>query len=180
VSGQFKHADSNAYPTPFLLRSSDNTITTNIMLGKNNNFSIENLPPGDYIITYASRAMNRSSAVIKEFTLANVAITDLYIDNNEQGSLASPQGYLMVLPLTEQGLPLAGTKVWLEADGEILTPPFETGAIKGFSPQAGKKYILQVEHPGYGSISKEITVKSMDELTTQEILKPLIIIMFKE
>ena len=85
----------------------------------------------------------------------------------------------MVLVVTEDGLPLPGTQVWIEKDGQKIYPHFDTDNGKSFGGEVGE-YTLYAEYPGYRKVQQKVRIKSKEGLNTQEILKPVVITMLKE
>jgi len=175
LSGKIIPYDLNRPQSSLLLRSADQTITMDIRPDSDGSYEVSNLPFGDYIIGKASVALSRQSK-LKEVSLAanehknlNIEIPDIEKDND---------GYLVVLVVTEDGLPLAGTDIWLERAGETVAPHFDGDKSKSLKGGPGE-WILRAEYPGYKSVRRKVTMKSKEKYNTQEILKPVVITMSK-
>lgn len=175
LSGKIVPYDPKKPQSPLLLRSADQTITMDIRPDSNGSYKIGNLPFGDYIIGKASVAFSKQSK-LKEVSLAanEHKNLDIEVDDIEK----SNDGYLCVLVVTEGGLPLAGTDVWLERADEIVVPHFEGEKSKSLKGEPGE-WILHARYPGYKSVRRKVTMKSIKEYNTQEILEPVVITMSK-
>jgi protocatechuate 3,4-dioxygenase beta subunit len=176
LSGKVIYPVSEKYPRPLRLRSVNQEITAIIQPGADRNYEIKNLPAGQYIFGYTSVALSRQSN-IKELKLKEGENKKLDIEVDDIGR--NHGGYLIVVVVTEEGLPLTGTNVWLEKDGDDIMPHFNSGKGQSFSGDAGE-YTLHAEYPGYREIQQKVNIKSKEGLTTQEILKPLVITMIGE
>lgn len=171
LSGKILVNDREKIQRAFRLRSIDQEVTLAFRPDNDGSYRIDYLPAGDYIIGKASVALSRYSN-LKEFSLTEGEnkILDVEIDANNNGR----EGYLVVMVVTEDGLPLAGTEVWLERYGEMVYPHFDSDKSKSFAGDAGN-YTLYAQYPGYKMIQQTVQVKSKEGLSTQEILKPLVI-----
>ncbi len=175
LSGKIIPYDLNRPQSPLLLRSADQTITMDIRPDSDGSYKVGNLPFGDYIIGKASVALSRQSK-LKEVRLAANEHKNLNIEIPDVEK--SQDGYLVVMVVTEDGLPLAGTDVWLERAGETIIPHFEGDKSKSLKGEPGE-WILHARYPGYKSVRRKVTMKSKEEYNTQEILKPVVITMSK-
>jgi hypothetical protein len=136
-------------------------------------YKIGNLPFGDYIIGKTAVALSRQSK-LKEVSLSANEHKNLNIEIGDIGK--GYDGYLVVLVVTEEGLPLAGTDVWLERAGETVVPHFDGDKSKSLKGEPGE-WILHARYPGYKSVRRKVAMKSKKEYNTQEILKPVVITM---
>ena len=175
MSGNIISSDPDIPQVPFILRSIDQELTMKIKRKVDGSYKIANLPAGDYIIGNSSAALNRRSN-IKEVSLKSGENKKLDIEVDSIGRKYG--GYLVVVVVTEEGLPLAGTKVWLEKGGDIIEPHFDSDKSQSFAGDAGE-YTLYAEYPGYRKIQQRVSIKSKEGLNTQEILKPVVITMSK-
>lgn len=175
LSGKIVSTDPKELQIPLMLRSISQEITMGIQPAADWNYEIGNLPAGDYIIGRALVALSRES-IIKGVSLKSGENKKLDIEVDAIGKKHG--GYLVVVVVTEEGLPLAGTKVWLEKSGVIIEPHFDSDKSKSFAGDAGE-YILFAEHPGYRKIQQNVNIKSKEGLSTQEILTPVVITMSK-
>jgi RNA polymerase sigma factor (sigma-70 family) len=175
LSGKIIPHDPRKPRSPLMLRSVDRTITMDIQPAADGSYKIANLPFGDYIIGKTAVALSRQSK-LKEVSLAagehknlNIEIGDIQKGND---------GYMVVLVVTEDGLPLPGTDVWLERADKTVVPHFEGDKSRSLKGDPGE-WILHAEYPGYKSVRRKVTMKSKEEYNTQEILKPVVITMSK-
>ncbi|NIP25564.1 MAG: hypothetical protein GWN67_14305 [Phycisphaerae bacterium] len=174
LSGKIIPHDPNI-PQSLLLRSVDQTITMDIRPAADGSYKIANLPFGDYIIGKTAVALSRQST-LKEVSLGagEHKNLDIEIGDIQKGN----DGYLVVLVVTEDGLPLAGTDVWLQRVDETVFPHFEGDKSKSLKGEPGE-WILNARYPGYKSVRQKVIMKSKKEYNTQEILKPVVITMSK-
>jgi hypothetical protein len=175
LSGKIVPSDPKERQMPLMLRSISQEVTMGIQPAGDGSYEIGNLPAGDYIIGRASVALSRQSK-IKEVNLKSGENKKLDIEVDSVGKKYG--GYLVVVIVTEEGLPLSGTNVWLEKGGQTITPHFDSDKSKSFAGDAGE-YTLYAEYPGYRKIQQRVSIKSKEGLSTQEILKPVVITMFK-
>ncbi|MHC4692527.1 MAG: sigma-70 family RNA polymerase sigma factor [Planctomycetota bacterium] len=175
LSGKIIPHDPNRPQSSLLLRSVDQTITMDIRPAADGSYKIGNLPFGDYIIGKTAVALSRQSK-LKEVSLGAGEHKNLDIEIADIGQ--GYDGYLVVLVVTEDGLPLAGTDVWLERAGKTVVPHFEGDKSKSLKGEPGE-WILHAQHPGYKSVRQKVIMKSKKEYNTQEILKPVVITMSK-
>ncbi len=162
-------------PQSLLLRSADQTITMDIRPAADGSYKIGNLPFGDYIIGKTAVALTRQST-LKEVSLGASEHKNLNIEIPDIGK--NYDGYLVVLVVTEDGLPLAGTDVWLQRVDETVFPHFEGDKSKSLKGEPGE-WILHARYPGYKSVRRKVTMKSIKEHNWQEILEPVVITMSK-
>jgi RNA polymerase sigma factor (sigma-70 family) len=158
-----------------MLRNVDQTLTMEVVQSADGSYAIENLPADDYIIGRARVALGRQSK-IKEVSLKSGENKTLDIEVESIGR--KDGGYLVVMVVTEGGLPLAGAKAWLGKGGDIIEPHFDSDKSKSFAGDAGE-YVLYAEYPGYIKIQQRVNIKPKEGLSTQEILEPLVITMSK-
>ncbi len=177
LSGKITSDDPERSLPQLMLRSSDQAITTAIRPAGDGSYKIENLAAGNYVIGRASVALSRTST-LKEINLGSNEHKTLDIGVGPDAAL-SYNGYLVVLVVTDDGLLLPGTRVWLEGQGRIVEPHFDTDDGKSFAADAGM-YILGAEYPGYRPVHKSIEIKAKEGLNIQDILKPLVITMQEE
>jgi len=176
LSGKVIPSDPRELQMPLMLRNISQELTMGIQPAADGSYEIGNLPAGDYIIGRASVALSRQSK-IKEVSLKSGENKKLDIEVDTIGRQYG--GYLVVVVVTEEGLPLAGTKVLLEEVGNVIEPHFDSDKSKSFAGDAGE-YILIAEHPGYRKVQQRINIKPKEGLSTQEILKPVVITMSKQ
>ena len=176
LSGKVVPSDSREQQTPLMLRDISQELTIGIQPAADGSYKIGNLPAGDYIIGRASVALSRQSK-IKEVSIKSDENKKLDIKVDTLSKQYG--GYLLVVIVTEEGLPLSGTRVWLEKGGETIDPHFDNDMGKSFAGDAGE-YTLYAEYPGYRKIQKRVSIKSTEGLSTQEILKPVVITMSKQ
>jgi len=175
LSGKIIPSDPKQLQRPLILRSISQEITMGIQPAADGSYEIWNLPAGDYIIGRASVALSRQS-LIKEVSLKSGENKKLDIEVDSIGREYG--GYLVIVVVTEEGLPLAGANVWLEKGGNIIEPHFDSDKSKSFAGDAGE-HMLFAEYPGYRKVQQRVNIKPKEGLSTQEILKPLVITMSK-
>ena len=175
VSGTLTSTQREQQPA-LMLRSEDQRITAQVQPGADGSFAFSHLPPGDYIIGRASVAMSRTSrlAPVRLGPEEHKTI-DISVDPDDAG--LSGDGGLVVLVVTPDGLPLATPDVWLERDGQVIEPHFNTDDGKSFTGEPGGTYTLRAEYPGYRSARMTVRMKSKRDWTMQEALQPLVITM---
>jgi len=176
LSGKVITDDPRQLKSQLRLRSIDQHVTVDFRPTADGSYAIDNLPAGDYIIGGASVALSRQSN-FKEFSLESGEHKNLNVKISDAGS--SDGGYIVVLVVTEEGLPLAGTDVWLERAGEVIHPHFDSDTSKSFRGMPGE-CVLYAKCPGYGTVERKVTIKSKDGLNTQQILAPMVVTMAKE
>jgi hypothetical protein len=176
LSGEIIPSDPKELQIPLILRSISQEITMGIEAATHGSYEIGNLPAGDYIIGRASIALSRQSK-IKEVSLKSGENKKLDIEVDRVGKKYG--GYLVVVIVTEEGLPLAGTNVWLEKGGNIIEPHFDSDKNKSFAGDVGE-YTLYAECPGFKTVQQKVRIKSKEGRNTQEILKPVVITMSKQ
>ena len=175
LSGKIIPIDHKELQIPLMLRSINQEITMGFQPKADGSYKISNLPAGDYIIGRASVALSRQSK-IEEVSLKSGENKNFDIEVDSIGRKYG--GYLVVLIVTEEGLPLAGAKAWLEKGGKIIDPHFDSDKSKSFAGDTGE-YTLYTECPGYKNIQQKVRIKSKEGLNTQEILKPVVLTMSK-
>ncbi len=175
LSGKVNASDPKGIQVSLMLRSINQEITMGIQPAADGSYEIANLPAGEYIIGRASVALSRQSK-IKEVSLKSGENKKLDIEVDSIGR--KDDGYLVVVVVTEEGLPLAGAKVWLEKGSESIYPHFDSDKSRSFAGNAGE-YILYAQYPGYKNVQQKVRIKHKEALNTQEILKPVAITMSK-
>ena len=160
-----------------MLRSRDGSMTAAIRRRGDGSYRIGNLPSGDYVIGRAYGDAGRRSMIL-EVTLAEGEDKEVDIEVS-QDSGKGYDGYLVVNVVTDKGLLLPGTRVWLEGQGGIVESSYELDERRAFGAYAGI-YTLVAEYPGYRTVRQRVEIKSKEERSTQEILEPLIIRMVKK
>jgi len=157
-------------PWPLLLQSADGRIEMLVMPDANGAFEIEHLPAGDYHLA----SLPPSEVLVRVHLAAGgheaVRIEAKPIDEH---------GYLRVLIVTDEGLPLATPDVWLERDGHVVESVFNNDDATSFAAAPGT-YTLCVHYPGFRSVHRSVELKTREGRTTQEVLEPLIITMSRE
>ena len=107
LSGKIIPSDPKEFQSPLRLRKISQEITMGIYPETDGSYEIGKLPSGDYIVGKASVALSRQSN-IKEISLKSGENKKLDIEVDSIGS--KNEGYLVVMIVTEEGLPLAGTR----------------------------------------------------------------------
>lgn len=176
LSGILEPASADQSPSPLMLRGQDQRITAELRPASDGTFTIGNLPAGQYVIGRASVAKARTS------TLATVELKPgehkdirLQLDSHDTGHDAG-DGYLVVLVVTEAGLPLATPDVWLEHARNVIEPHFNTDDGKSFRAEPGT-YTLHVQYPGLRPVRQTVEIQPRQGRTVQEILEPLVVTM---
>lgn len=176
ISGTLEPAASDRSPSLLMLRSRDQRITAEVRPASDGTFAIENLPAGQYMIGSASVAMARTSTLATvDLKRAERKDIRIQLDPNETGHDAG-DGYLVVLVVTEAGLPLATPEVWLEGAGQVIEPHFNNDDGKSFRGHPGT-YTLHAQYEGFRPVRRTVEIQPRQGRTIQEILAPLVITM---
>jgi hypothetical protein len=176
VSGRIIADDPEQLESQLRLRSIDQSITAAFAPKADRSYKIDNLPAGDYIIGAATVALSRQSN-LAEFGLDSGEHKTIDVKIGNAANLDG--GYLVVLPVTEAGLPLAGADVWLESEGDVIHPHSDTDTGKSFRGGPGE-CVLNVQFPGYRAIRRKVGMKPIKKLNTQQILEPLVVTISKK
>jgi hypothetical protein len=173
LSGTVVSTSSDRSPPSLMLRSEDQRITAALRPDPDGAFVVRNLPAGEYVIGRASVALARSSTL----TTSNLRAGEqknvhLELDPHESG--LGGDGYLIVLLVNEAGIPLATPDVWLERNGQVIEPHFNTDGGKSFMGVPGA-YTLHASYPGYTPVRKAVELISMQEYRMQEDRAPLVV-----
>jgi len=174
ISGQVESGSSGPPPS-LVLRRADERVVAQVQPDAQGHFEIQNLPPGSYAIGLASAAAGRTSA-----------LAQVILNPREHKTIRVPvearedqqQGYLVVLLVTEDGLPLATPHVWLERSGQVIKPHFSSDVGKSFAGPPGT-YMLRAIHPACKDVHTTVEMESKQDRTIQEALKPVVITMME-
>jgi hypothetical protein len=177
LSGTLTSAQTEQQPA-LMLRSQDQRITAQVLPDADGRFAFSHLPPGDYTIGRASVAMSRTSR-LAQVRLGPEEHKTIRIPVTPDDAGHSDDGYLVVLVVTPEGLPLATPDVWLEQAGRIIEPHFNTDDGKSFTGEPGV-YTLHAQYPGYRAVRATVEMKSDQDRTMQDILEPAVITMTKQ
>jgi hypothetical protein len=158
-----------------MLRSVDEQITAEVQVNPDGTFEVKNLPAGRYIFGHAFAALERTST-LAEVTLGPQEHKTITIDADRADAGRDAEGYLVVVVVTQEGIPLATPSVWLERAGRVIAPQFDTDDDKSFAGDPGP-CVLHAEYPGYRPVQTTVELKSKQGRTTQDILAPLVITM---
>ncbi len=169
IAGTIEMADDSE-PWPLQLQSEDGRVEMGASPDADGAFEFGHLPAGDYRV-----ARSRWSPPLARVHLAAGEYETVRI----QADPADDYGYLVVLVVTEEGVPLATPDVWLARDGEVVEPHFNTDDGKSFAASPGT-YTLCAEYPGFRSVRQRVDVKTRQARTIQEILQPLVVTMRHE
>ncbi|MHC4528876.1 MAG: hypothetical protein ACYS29_13455, partial [Planctomycetota bacterium] len=173
LSGKIISDDSKNPEPTLVLRNTDQTVIMPVHPSLDGTYRVQNLPAGDYTIGGASAALDRHS-VLTEVSLGQGEHKSL--DIHIPGPGVSRDGYLVVQVISEDGLPLAGTTVWLDRSGRAIYPLFDTGKGKSFAGQAGE-YLLHAQQPGFTPVRQRVRMKAKDQCNVQQLLDPVVITM---
>ena len=161
-----------------MLRNREQTLTHDIVTDKQGWFHAAHLPPGQYIIGKTNSADARRSSVY-EVSLATGENKTVEIPFDRHLTDQEDDGYMVVTLVTEQGIPLATSDVWLESHGIIVEPHFNSDDSKSFRGKPGT-YNIYAEYPGFKTVRVPVEMLSKHGRSTQEILKPVVITMKRE
>ena len=178
IAGTLESVLADRLPSMLLLRSIDGGVTAKLPVASDGTFAAGNLPAGQYAIGLASAALARRST-LQNITLKPAEHKEVVIQMTSEDAGRVAEGYLVVLVVTEEGLPLATPDVWLARAGKVIEPHFNTDDGKSFTGQPGT-YTLHAQYPGYRSVRRTVEIKSRQDQTTQEILTPLVITMVRQ
>jgi protocatechuate 3,4-dioxygenase beta subunit len=176
ISG--KVTSANAERPRLVLRSADERITAKVAVNPDGTFEVKNLPAGRYTVlhTLATRA---SSSALAEVALGPREHKTIVVDGDRADAGPNADGYLVVIVVTQDGIPLATPSVWLELAGRVILPHFNTDDGKSFAGYPGL-YVLHAEYPGYRPVQTTVELKSRQGRTVQDTLAPLIITMIRQ
>ena len=138
----------------------------------------EHLPAGDYILGRTHVGNNRHSH-LQDITLRPGEQKTLDLVYDDQDSGLPGDGHLVVLVVDEQGHPIATPDVWMEQNGQIIDPIFNTDDGKSFAGSVGSAK-LYVEYTGYQTACETVLLKSSEDNNTQEILRPHVVVLKKQ
>jgi large repetitive protein len=170
ISGTVVSAEG-ARPLPLLLQSADGRLETLVTPAADGAFELAHLPAGDYRFTHPADARNNTTALAR-----------VHLEPAEHGTVRAQaeaegdRGYLVVLMLTPDGLPLATPDVWLEGGGQIIQPHSDADDGKCFRGPPGI-YTLCAQYAGYQPVRQGVELRAAEGRTTQGILDPLVITM---
>jgi len=173
LSGRIISDDLQTSLSSLLLRNPDQTLFQKMAVDDQGFFHLENLPPGHFIIGKASVAKSRSSVVF-EVDLEPGEHKAVQIPVDLHGSGHGYDGYLIVSLVTEQGIPLATSDIWLEQRGRIIEPHFNTDDSKSFMGELGT-YMLNARYPGFKPVQTPIEMLSRHDRSTQLFYRPTVI-----
>jgi len=176
ISG--KVTSGKAEQPRLMLRSVDERITAEAQINPDGTFEVKNLPAGRYIFGHAFAALERTST-LAEVTLGPKEHKTIAIDADRADAGRDVEGYLVVVVVTQEGIPLATPSVWLERAGRVIPPHFNTDDGKSFAGDPGP-CVLHAEYPGYRPVQTTVELKSRQGRTTQEILAPVVITMTRQ
>ncbi len=169
ISGEVV-SGSDSEPWPLVLQSADGRIEMSVTPGADGAFEVEHLPAGDYRLSHS-----RLDSALARVRLAAGGHETVRIEVNP----VDEHGYLLVLIVTDEGLPLATPDVWLERDGRVVEAYYNSDDGTTFAAPRGT-YTLCVHAPGFRSVRQRVDLRTREGRTTQEILEPLIITMSRE
>lgn len=169
ISGEVvSSSDSESWP--LTLQSEDGRIDMSVTPGADGTFEIEHLPEGEY-----SFSLSRLDPALARVKLAPGGHETVRIEANP----VDEHGYLRVLIVTDEGVPLATPDVWLERGGRVVGAVYNNDDATAFTPAPGT-YTLCVHAPGFRSVRQSVELRRREGRTTQEVLEPLVIIMPRE
>ncbi|MDI9434291.1 MAG: carboxypeptidase-like regulatory domain-containing protein [Planctomycetota bacterium] len=161
---------SDSEPWPLTVQSADGRIEMSVTPEADGTFEIAHLPEGEY-----SFSLSRLDPPLARVRLAAGGHETVRIQVNP----VDEHGYLLVLIVTDEGLPLATPDVWLERDGRVVEPVYNNDDATAFTPAPGT-YALCVHAPGFRSVRQSVELRRKEGRTTQEVLEPLVITMREE
>lgn len=152
------------------LYNREQTLTFDFSPAGDGRFTLNHLPPGEYAVAKTWHMLSRQSSLV-EFTLKPQEKKEIQFSMSDE---KNPDGIMLVLPVTGGGLPLPGTRITLERNGQILYPNLESEMSVDFHGEPGP-WTLYAEYPGYRSVIQPVTMKNIKECSLQEILDPVVI-----
>lgn len=161
---------SDSEPWPLTLQSADGRIEMSVTPGADGVFEIAHLPEGEYSFSFS-----RLDAPLARVKLAPGGHETVRIEANP----VDEHGYLRVLIVTDEGLPLATPDIWLERDGRVVEPVYNNDDTTAFAAAPGT-YTLCVHYPGFRSVHRRVELRTREGRTIQEILEPMVISMSRE
>ena len=87
--------------------------------------------------------------------------------------------YLVVTLVTEQGIPLATSNIWLEGQGQTLAPHFDTDDSKSFMGEPGM-YTLCAHYPGFRPVRMPVELISRHEGAARQLYQTMPITMVRQ
>ncbi len=169
LSGQIVSSEEGE-PWPLWLQSADGRIEMSVTPGADGAFEVDHLPAGEYCLSHSRLAPPLARVHLGAGGHETVRIQVNPVDDH---------GYLVVLIVTPEGLPLATSDVWLERRGQIIEPHFNTDDGKSFAGAPGT-YALCAHYPGFRPVRQTVELKSREGRTIQAVLEPLVITMRRE
>lgn len=169
LAGKVISGDSKNPEHTLVLRSTDQTIRMSVISSSDGGYRLANLPAGDYTIGSAWTDFRT-----QEVSLGRGEHKSLDVHIPDPG--VSRDGYLVVQVISEDGLPLTGTTVWLDRSGQAIYPHFDTDKGKSFKGQAGE-YLLNAQHPGFAPVRQRVLMKARSQCNIQQLLDPVVITM---
>ena len=160
-----------------VLRSADERITADTRANVDGTFEFANLPAGQYVVGvgYAGAEQLAMPARV-DLGPAEHKTVQMNLDSAEGSRPDS--SFLVVHVVTQDGLPLATSDLWLERAGRVIEPEVYTDVPRYFTSEPGR-YTLGAEYPGYRSIRTSVVMKSRQDPSVQA-REPLVITMIKQ
>lgn len=177
VTGQVTFASDPRSTVQLTLWNADQTLVQSFPVSDYGTFELERLPAGDYVIGRAGLIGRDRFPILHRFHLNPDEKKALSLYHDPDKSIYSGDGYLIVLVVDEQGIPVATPDVWLEQNGHIIVPHFNTDDGKSFAGDPGS-YVLHAEHPGFHPSQKVITMASRLE-RAQNTPGPVVMVLTK-
>jgi hypothetical protein len=147
----------------------DKLIVAFLIPDEKGGFKLDNLPAGHY---YVGGNMLIDSAALLEFELADGEQKTL--DINVPDSPKNQSNPLLVLVLDENGTPLLGTKARLLSGKSVIEPIVNSSQGIYFTAEQGT-YTLQVDFPGYKTVSQQVSIERFDPKNRQAFRKPVLV-----
>jgi len=136
----------------------DKKVMADIRPGEDGAFRIDSLPPGQYSIGGSLMYhYNKGALATFELMEGQTKAVDLDISNLFDQSFAS----LQTLIISNNGIPLSGSEVWLEGDTGEIDPVMVSSQGQSFLTEAGN-YTLHAAYPGYTESITNIYLEAKD------------------
>ncbi len=161
---------SDSEPWPLVLQSEDGRIERSVTPGADGRFEIGHLPEGEYFFS-----LSRLDSALARVKLARGGHETVRIEANP----IDEHGYLHVLIVTDEGVPLATPDVWLERGGRVIEAYYNNDDATAFAAAPGT-YTLCVHAPGFRSVRQRVELRGREGRTVQEVLAPLVVTMRNE